>query len=270
MRGTVTPDEAYTRSLNTGVATIMINGLTADTLSSYLDKFGFFKPVDTYGINEVSGAKNMTYPLDQIATTYGQASSVTMLQLLQAYSAIMNDGTMVKPYVVDRIVDPSSDEVVYQGQTTVVGQPISAQTSAEMIAKMDTVVNSGLSSTGMKYQINGIRVIGKTGTAECAENGSYESNLTIHSIVLGMPADDPQVLIYMAYMDHQPFKLLFTDQVNSLENAVVKAMNLSDDGEDNQQQEYDTLQQYPLAMPNVANHTIAYVKNKLFRSGNHP
>ncbi len=261
--GTVTLDEAYTRSLNTGVATIMINGLSADTLASYLDSFGFFKPVDSYGINEVSGTKNMTYPLDQIATTYGQASSVTMLQLLQAYSAIMNGGTMVKPYIVDRIVNPASDEVVYQGQTTVAGQPISAQTSAEMIAKMDTVVNSGLSSSGKQYQISGVRVIGKTGTAECAENGSYASNLTVHSIVLGMPADNPQVIIYMAYMDHQPLKLLFTKQVNSLENAVVKVLNLSDSSSEDTPKEYDTLQLYPDGMPNLANHTVAYVKNKL-------
>ena len=86
--GKVTLDEAYVRSLNTGVATIMINYLSAETLEKYFDAFGFFKTVDTAGISDVSGSKNLKYPLDQIASTYGQASSVTMLQLLQAYSAI--------------------------------------------------------------------------------------------------------------------------------------------------------------------------------------
>lgn len=123
-------------------ASIITNLIEPSVYEEYLDRFGFFKLVDTDGIAESTGVKNFTWPADKLALTYGQGSTVTMLQMIQAYSAIFNDGTMVKPYVIDQVRSSYDDQnVLYQGQTQVVGNPISVETSKQVQQLMYDTAN---------------------------------------------------------------------------------------------------------------------------------
>lgn len=67
---------------------------------------------------------NFTYASEKLNTGFGQGISVNSLQMAQAYTAILNDGVMVRPYVVERIEDPNTGKVVEEYDTKVVGNPI--------------------------------------------------------------------------------------------------------------------------------------------------
>lgn len=196
--GRVDFDFAYLLSLNTGIATLLTTVLPPSTYEEYLDKFGFFKPVNTDVYPEVSGVKNFRYPLEMLTTGFGQGSSVTMLQMLQAYSAIFSDGTMVKPYFVEKIFDVKTSEVLYQAQPTVVGQPIKESTARQMQALMDRTINDG--GTSRNYQIPEVRTMGKTGTSQVAVDGEYSTDKNIYSAMTALPAENPKYMVYYAFL----------------------------------------------------------------------
>ena len=85
-------------SSNVVAASIQSELLTPEKHLEYLKAFGFFSSVKTDGMPEETGILNFTWPSDKLALSYGQGSTVTMLQMLQAYSAIFGDGVMVRPY----------------------------------------------------------------------------------------------------------------------------------------------------------------------------
>lgn len=196
--GRVDFDFAYLLSLNTGIATLLTTVLPPSTYEEYLDKFGFFKPVNTDVYPEVTGVKNFRYPVDMITTGFGQGSSVTMLQLMQAYSAIFSDGTMVKPYFVEKVYDEKTSEVIYQAVPTVVGQPIKESTAKQMQALMDRTINDG--GTSRNYQIPEVRTMGKTGTSQVAVDGGYSKDKNIYSAMTALPAENPKYMVYYAFL----------------------------------------------------------------------
>jgi penicillin-binding protein 2B len=196
--GRVDFDFAYLLSLNTGIATLLTTVLPPSTYEEYLDKFGFFKPVNTDVYPEVNGVKNFRYPLEMLTTGFGQGSSVTMLQMLQAYSAIFSDGTMVKPYFVEKIFDENTFEIIYQAQPTIVGQPIKESTARQMQALMDRTINDG--GTSRNYQIPEVRTMGKTGTSQVAIDGEYSKDKNIYSAMTALPAENPKYMVYYAFL----------------------------------------------------------------------
>ena len=197
--GTIPLDYGLIYSSNVATSTLLTDYVGVETFSEYLDKFGFFKLVDSDGIAENNGIKNYKYPSEKLSLTYGQGSSVTMLQLLQAYTAIFGNGEMLKPYFIDKIVDSDNDEIIYQGQKTVVGTPIKETTAKQMQALMERVVTDP-KGTAQFYAVDEVSIIAKTGTSEIIENGTYESNDSITSVMLAFPADNPQYMIYFAYI----------------------------------------------------------------------
>jgi penicillin-binding protein 2B len=196
--GRVDFDFAYLLSLNTGIATLLTTVLPPSTYEEYLEKFGFFKPVNTDVYPEVNGVKNFRYPLEMLTTGFGQGSSVTMLQMLQAYSAIFSDGTMVKPYFIEKIFDENTSEVIYQAQPTIVGQPIKESTARQMQALMDRTINDG--GTSRNYQIPEVRTMGKTGTSQVAVDGEYSTDKNIYSAMTALPAENPKYMVYYAFL----------------------------------------------------------------------
>ncbi|MBQ5756356.1 MAG: PASTA domain-containing protein, partial [Erysipelotrichaceae bacterium] len=125
-------------------------------------------------------------------------SSVNMLQLLQAYSAIFGNGEMVKPYFIDRVVDENG-EVIYRGERTVVGRPIKESTAKQMQELLARVVTDE-GGTAKWYGIDEVNIMAKTGSGEIAWEGSYGSEYAIISVMEAFPAEDPQIMIYFAYI----------------------------------------------------------------------
>lgn len=108
------------------------------------------------------------YPTDLdepslMLTGFGQYEvRVTPLQIAMTTAAIANDGTMMRPNLVDRVLAPNLD-VTSDPQPTILGNPISADVAGQVRSAMELGVQEGLASNA---QIEGVRVGGKTGTAE--------------------------------------------------------------------------------------------------------
>ena len=269
--GNIDLDHGLIYSLNTVAAAIQNEYITPDIHLSYLKKFGFFQKVDTDGIPEESGKLNFTWPGDKVSLSYGQGSTVTMLQLFQAYSAIFSDGTMVKPYFVESIRDPyDSSNIIYQAKTTVVGHPVTAQTTETLHKILYRVVNDP-DGTASGFQIPECKLIGKTGTSEVAVNGNYNSNKTINSIMAAMPADNPQVLVYYAWQG------TYTREASSRTEAQISffrkvaqtyGFTNGDNSTDSTGKKENTAVDTSVitTMPDLMNHSVTYAQDKLKNS----
>lgn len=266
--GSITFDEGLVRSSNTCIAKLLTEYLDVNKYWEYLDKLGFFKPTGVEGLSmsEESGIKNNTYPIDKVAVGFGQGSSVTTLQMMQAYTAIFNDGYMVKPYYIDKIVD-ANNNVTYQGETKYVHTDAnekperiySTSTCEKVISLMKRVAQEEI-GTGYSYNIDGYDMIMKTGTGEIAANNSYNSDLFTSDVIAAAPANDPKIMIFYAFQssetlgfDRTFFKNLFT--------AAYEASGIKKTDTTDTDTSYEKWQEYE--MPTLKNHTFDYVNAKL-------
>lgn len=174
------------------------NRLGKETLFSYIDKFGFGKKT---GVDLNGEATGIIFNLDKVGpvelatTAFGQGVSVTPIQQITAVSAAINGGTLYKPYIVKSLNDPETNSVIKENTPTKVRQVISKETSSEVRRALESVVTNG---SGKNAFIEGYRVGGKTGTAQKVENGVYLVGNYILSFIGFLPADDPQIVVYVA------------------------------------------------------------------------
>ncbi|KIY21317.1 penicillin-binding protein [Mesobacillus subterraneus] len=191
--------EGIQRSSNVAAAKLVNEKIGTDKFREYLTDFGFDEPTGIDLPNEAVGKIQYQYPVEKVTVAYGQGSTFTPIQLIQAATAVANEGKMMKPRVIDKIVDPNTGKVINQQKPETVGQPISAATAKEVRDVLGTVI-TGEHGTGKSYAIDGYEVAGKTGTANITENGKYlsgESNYLFS--FLGMaPKDDPKLIVYVA------------------------------------------------------------------------
>lgn len=174
--------------------------LGAERFYDYLEDFGFLEPtgIDMQGEYDTS---SLIWPRDKftnvnLATaSFGQRFNVTPIQLITAASAVINGGHLMKPYVVSQVTDASGNVLQYT-EPTEVRQVVSEQTSARCRAILEKVVDGG---TGKNAAVEGYRIGGKTGSSETLVEGH-----TIVSFLGFAPADDPQVVILLAYDAPKP------------------------------------------------------------------
>ena len=172
--------------------------LGKNKLFEYIDKFGFGKKTGIDLNGEGTGIifdLNKVGPVELATTAFGQGVSVTPIQQITAVSAAINGGKLYKPYIVKSINEPETNTVIQENKKTLVRQVISEKTSAEVKRALESVVANG---SGRTAYIDGYRVGGKTGTAQKVENGHYLDNNYILSFIGFLPADDPQVVVYVA------------------------------------------------------------------------
>jgi len=134
----------------------------------------------------------------------GQGVSVTALQLLNAYCAIANDGYLMRPYVVNHVTG-NNGAVLLQAQPEVVGRPISFETAAIMRKLLTRVTEEG--GTGVRAQVDGYEVAGKTGSAQKPVNGGYSTTAYTASFVGFLPAEDPEIGVIVVVDEPQPVHL---------------------------------------------------------------
>lgn len=224
--GTITFLEGVQRSSNVVFAKIVREKLGEDRLLQYLHRFHFHEPTGIDLPGEKVGNILYRYPIEKVTTGFGQGTSVTPIQQIQAATAIANGGKMMQPYVVDRIVDPDTGKTVAKHEPKVVDTPISKETAEKVLDILETVVTSE-KGTGRPYQIEGYRVAGKTGTAQIPDpKGGY---LTGHQnyifSFLGMaPRENPRLIMYVAVQ--QP-NISYTETgavpVSMIFNSVMKS-----------------------------------------------
>ncbi|OIJ10016.1 penicillin-binding protein [Anaerobacillus arseniciselenatis] len=199
--GEIPFDEGFQRSSNVAFSKLSLELLGPDRLYDYIERFGFRERTGIDLPNEATSAIADSYLIDAATTAFGQGSAVTPIQQVQAMTAIANEGKMVQPYIIDRIQNPYTGEVIKSGETNVVGEPISAETAQQVLDLMETVVTSS-AGTGKPYYIEGFEIAGKTGTAEISNpdgpgylsgHGQY-----IYSFMGAAPKSDPQLIVYVA------------------------------------------------------------------------
>lgn len=192
--GTTDMTTLLARSLNVGAATLSTS-LGSDLYYDYMQRFGFGRPTNIDLFAEASG--QMPLPGDPLWTesmlatnAYGQSIAVTPLQMLTAVSAIANGGVMMQPYVVQEI---HTENGVIMHEPSILGRPISPETAQQTTTMAITAVAREVPEA----QIDGYTIAGKTGTAQIAENGIYHPTDTIASFIGWLPADDPELLVYV-------------------------------------------------------------------------
>ncbi len=172
--------------------------LGKDKLYQYVKDFGFNQKtgVDIQGENKgIMFSYDNFNELEQATTAFGQGISVTAMQLVTAFSAVINGGYLFKPHVCKSLLSSSLMERVYEVTPTVVRQVISEETSKTMRRALESVVSRG---SGRKAYVEGYRVGGKTGTAQIAENGAYVDGKYILSFIAGAPMNDPRLVCYFS------------------------------------------------------------------------
>jgi cell division protein FtsI/penicillin-binding protein 2 len=181
------------QSLNVGAATISLQMGPSD-FYSYMSKFGFGRLTGVNVQGEAPGTMHVPGDSDWsesnlLTNAYGQGMAVTPLQMITAIGAIANDGLMMQPNIVQKIV---KGDQVSLSQPIALGRPISADTAHIVRDMMVAVVNNGVDDGA---RLPGYTVAGKTGTAEIATPVGYRSDAWIMSFIGFLPADDPQAIV---------------------------------------------------------------------------
>ncbi len=172
--------------------------LGKERLYNYIKKFGYG---DKTGIDLNGESKGILFTLDQMGpvetatTAFGQGISVTPIQQIRAVSAAINGGELLKPYIVKTVSEPETDATIVENNKKVERNVISKETSDMVRYALESVVANG---GGHNAYIENYRVGGKTGTAQKVENGRYLSGNYILSFMGFMPADDPEIIVYVA------------------------------------------------------------------------
>lgn len=232
--GTISYLEGIQRSSNTAM-TNLLDIMSWETYESYLKEFGFGQKTGIDLPNEANGIINSRYPLEKYTTTFGQGSTVTPIQLIQGLTAVANDGKMMQPYVIDKIVNPNTGEIVVDSEPTIKGEPISAETAQKTREVLASTIY-GEAGNAKRFQIEGYKVAGKTGTAQMPKaNGigyDWGKNEFLYSFLGMAPAEDPQLAVFISVAKPKlgPTEL-GSDPVSEVFNSVVlnslKYMNIN-------------------------------------------
>ena len=193
--GWMTFSEVIQKSSNIGAAKVAMR-LGEHRTYDYLRRFGFGERTDVDLPGEVAGLLKSPREWGRrtlASIAMGQEIGVTGLQMASAVSAIANGGVLMKPYVVAEVRDTKGRLLAEMGPQQR-RQVISQETARTLSEMLEKVVANG---TGTKAAVSGIRVAGKTGTAQKVDprTGAYSSILVVGSFVGFLPADDPKIVI---------------------------------------------------------------------------
>ena len=198
--GYITYDQGFALSSNTAVMNLVDKYMSADMLREYYKKLGFGSKTGIELPNEASGKLNFKYQTEILNAAFGQGITTTPIQNVKALTAISNDGILLQPYIVDKIVDHDTGEIIYEGKRTELDRVASTKTVNKIKELMRSVITGNSSnSTGYYYYMDGYDFIAKTGTAQVAgPNGKGYTGGIIRGLAGLFPGNDPQVILYMA------------------------------------------------------------------------
>lgn len=262
--GTITYDKGYAMSSNVGVINLINRHMSSIMLRKYFKKLGFGRKTGISLPNEDAGSLNFKYETEIYNAGFGQGITTTPVQNVKALTPLTNDGILLSPYIVEKIVDPDTKEVILKNKRTEVERVASTQTVQKMIQLMDDCVN-GVGNTGSGYRIDSGQLIGKTGTAQIAkENGSgyQEGTENVISSFAGIyPKDDPQIIIYASV------KKPTNGSQKPISNAVKEIVNNISKYYGNEEENTNKVVVKDYKLPSFVNKKLETVKNTLSMNG---
>jgi stage V sporulation protein D (sporulation-specific penicillin-binding protein) len=199
--GTVDMTTVLEYSLNTG-AIFAMESIGSQKFAEYVKNFGFGEKtgieLETENPGDVRNLeKKEIKEINAATASFGQGISVTPLQMISSFTAIANEGVLMKPYIVSRIDCGPAGAV--QTEPKELRRVISARTASLLSGMLVKVVEEGHAK---RAQVKGYYVGGKTGTAQVPDkiHGGY-SDKTMHTFVGFLPASDPRLVI-LTKLDH--------------------------------------------------------------------
>ena len=232
--GEITFDLGFANSSNVAATILAFRMLdeAEKKLPDYYDELGFGKKTGIELANEAIGDMGIVYRSELSNASFGQGISVTPIQMLQALSSMTNDGNIIKPYIVDKIVD-SEGNTTYEGKREVVNNVYSTSTVEEMYELMHKVITEG---TGKPYGKSSVSLMGKTGTAQIASSsggymtGEYD---TIRSFAGFFPSEDPEYIVYVAARHFEGNSVRFADVITTTIDEIAKYAKLTQESSEN-------------------------------------
>ncbi|MDP2643015.1 MAG: penicillin-binding protein 2 [Candidatus Peregrinibacteria bacterium] len=196
--GLVNMSVVLEKSLNTGM-TFVSKKIGPALFYNYLKKFGFLDRTDIEMDSEAVGKIEYFegWTESELAThAFGQGLTVTMIQMAQAYCALANGGTVMKPYLVEEIRHPDGTKTTFEPQE--ITKVISEDTSSKIITML---VNSTERGFATKGQVPNHFVSGKTGTSQTYKGGRalFGKGTTIGTFAGFGPIEDPKFVIIVKY-----------------------------------------------------------------------
>jgi penicillin-binding protein 2B len=271
--GTISYNEGVQNSSNVAFSKLVREKLGYEKFRSYISKFGLDQKTNIDLPNEKNGSILYNYEIEKVTTAFGQGSTITPIQQIQAATAIANDGKIMQPYVIDKIMDPETKKVVLDNEPKVKGKPISEGTSKQVRDILETVVTEG---TGKPYMLDGYSVAGKTGTAQIpGKDGKYISGWgeNVFSFIGMAPKDDPKLLVYVAVerpkvefpeMGSTPTANIFT----SVMKSSLQYLNIQPEAKDKQSKS-KVKKTYGKELENYTGESAKEAKSELEKLGMH-
>lgn len=218
--GVISELEGLSQSSNT-LMIHLVAEMGYDVWESYIREFGFLQETSSGFANEASGSMNYEYEADKVTTGFGQGIYVTPYQMMQAFTAIANDGNMMKLQLVNRYEKDGKITVV---EPETVSSPISAETANKTLEYLQSVVYAD-TGTGAAYDLDGYTVSAKTGTAEVfnVETNTYEAGLTkyLYSVVGFVPSEDPQYILYLTAEQPKNLETTASDMLTEIYTPLL-------------------------------------------------
>ena len=257
--------EVVQNSCNPGFVNLGLK-LGKERLFKYIKNFGFGTKTGVDLNGEGSGIifdVEHVGDLELATTAFGQGVSVTPIQQITAVSAAINGGTLYKPYIVKSINEPETNTVVLENKPIKVRQVISNDTSIKVRDALEKVVSLG---TGRNAYIDGYRVGGKTGTAQKVSEGRYMVGNYIVSFMGFLPADNPEVIVYIAVDNAKGITqyggTIAAPIAKSILSASIDALNIKS-SEGGTEMRYTYLDKKYYTVPNVVGMTVSEARKEL-------
>ncbi len=245
---------------------VMGQKLGTETLMKYIRNFGFGSKtgIDLNGESNGILFKNENMgPVELATTSFGQGISVTPIQQVTAVSAVVNGGTLYQPYIVGSMLEPETNSIIQKNEPKVVRQVISEESSKMVRYALESVVAHG---SGRNAYIENYRVGGKTGTAQKVLNGAYQAGNYILSFIGFMPADDPEIVVYVA-VDHPVGVVQYGGTVSapiakSVLQTAIEVLDI-DPSSEGMEKEYNWMDTKYVTLPDVTGMTLDEAKKVL-------
>lgn len=240
-------------SCNTGFVSLG-EKLGTERLMKYIHDFGFGLKTGIDLNGEASGILFKTDkmgPVETATTAFGQGISVTPIQQITAVSAAINGGSLYTPFLVKSFLEPETNNVIKTNEPVKKRQVISEETSKLVRYTLESVVAHG---TGRNAYLENYRIGGKTGTAQKVIDGIYSHSNHILSFIGFMPADNPEIAVYVA-IDNPKGVSQYGGTVaapiaKSFLSSAIKVLNLKP-SKDGMEKVYTWLDKKYFKMPNV-------------------
>jgi len=249
IKKTYTIEGLMAESSNVGMVVI---GSRIDTkvFQNYLDKVGTGKKtgIDTFAemSPKLLSVKDLT-PVRKSNVSFGQGIAMTQIQMITSINAVVNNGKLMKPYLVDRLEDDRGN-IVKQNSPVVVKKIFEEDTSRRVRKYMEAVVTKG---TGKRAQIKGYRIGGKTGTAQKPGVKGYDKRKYFSSFIAFFPVDNPKYIVLISINEPRTGEKRHGGEValpsvrNVLEK-LIKYMGISPEGNIEESRKEKAVEQKPM------------------------